>query len=227
MRAGHVLWSLRPKSIKLSTVTATNETPHERLFNFKRRSTFGVSVPTWLGVPGPVLLKRHGRSSKYDPVVEDVDLVHATPNYAVVRFPSGKESTVSVKDISPAGSSRENNSGEIEPPLQLPEDVHLPQTFAEDRPDSGDVAARPNTSDAITSDEDGQTKSVARDTEHNVPLRMSSCLRKPVERYGAVRSCALLVCLFWDVLPRSLLIGGKSVMKCVRLIGSLHPRFIG
>ena len=62
-----------------------------------------------------MLLKCHGRSSKHDPMVEEVDLVHATPNYAVVRFPSGKESTVLLKYIAPAGSSREDNSGEIEP----------------------------------------------------------------------------------------------------------------
>jgi len=173
-------------SIRSLLCTATSETPHERLFHFKRRSTFGVSVPTWLSVPGPVLLRRLGRSSKYDRVVEEVDLVHATPNYAVVRFPSGKESTVSLKDIAPAGSSPENNSGEIEPPLQLSNDVHLPETYAEDGPDADDVAAGPNASDAITPDEDGQTKPVAKDTEHNVPLRRSSRLRKPVERYGAV-----------------------------------------
>jgi len=33
-------------SIRSLLCTATNETPHERLFNFKRRSAFGVSVPT-------------------------------------------------------------------------------------------------------------------------------------------------------------------------------------
>jgi len=49
-----------------------------------------------------------------DPVVEEVDLVYATPNYAFVRFPSGKESIVSLKDIAPVGSSRENISGDIE-----------------------------------------------------------------------------------------------------------------
>jgi len=41
-------------------------------------------------------------------------LVYATPNYAFVRFPSGKESIVSLKDIAPVGSSRENISGDIE-----------------------------------------------------------------------------------------------------------------
>jgi len=43
-------------------------------------------VPTWLSSPGPELLKRHVRTSKTDPIVDKVDLVHATPNYALVRF---------------------------------------------------------------------------------------------------------------------------------------------
>jgi len=51
---------------------------------------FVNSVPAWLSVSGPVLLQRRGNSSKYDPVVEEVDLVHSMPNYAVVRFPSEK-----------------------------------------------------------------------------------------------------------------------------------------
>ena len=173
-------------SIRSLLCTAINETPHERLFNFKRRSTFGISVPTWLSVPGPVLLKRHGRSSKYDPMVEEVDLVHATPNYAVVRFPSGKESTVSLKDVAPAGSSRETDSGEFEPPLQLSNDIRLPETSSGDRPDAGDVAAGPLPSDALTVDEDGRTESVTQDTDHTVPLRRSSRQRTPVQRYGAV-----------------------------------------
>ena len=118
-------------------------------------------------------------------MVEEVVLVHETPNYAV-RFPSGKESTVSLNDISPAGSSLENQSREIEPPLQMAEDVHLPETAPEELHDTGDVAAGPNTSDRITSDEDGHTQPVAKDTEHNVRLRRSTRLRKPVERYGAV-----------------------------------------
>ena len=43
-------------SIRSLLCTATNETPHERLFVYKRRSSFGVSVPSWLRSPGPCLL---------------------------------------------------------------------------------------------------------------------------------------------------------------------------
>ena len=81
--------------------TATNTTPHERLFNYQRRSTMGVTFPTWLSQSGPVLLRRHARSSKHEPVVDKVELMHATPTYAQVRFPTGREATVSLRDIAP------------------------------------------------------------------------------------------------------------------------------
>ena len=55
-------------SIRSLLSTATNVTPHERLFNFARRSTTGVSFPTWLCMPGPVLLKSHVRHSKAEPL---------------------------------------------------------------------------------------------------------------------------------------------------------------
>ena len=43
-------------SIRSLISTSTNETPHERLFRYARRSSSGASVPSWLLLPGPVLL---------------------------------------------------------------------------------------------------------------------------------------------------------------------------
>ena len=57
-------------SIRSLLCTATNATSHKRLFTYKRRSSFGVSVPTWLSSPGPVFFRRHARSSKYEPLAE-------------------------------------------------------------------------------------------------------------------------------------------------------------
>ena len=39
------------------------------------------------------------RGAKYEPVVEEADLVYATPEYAFVRFKNGHDSAVSLKDI--------------------------------------------------------------------------------------------------------------------------------
>ena len=90
--------------------TSTNCTPHERMFRHPRRSTLGTALPGWLCNPGPVLLKNHRRASKYDPLVTEVELVHANPNYALVKFPDGKASNVSLRDLAPSGSSSTNIS---------------------------------------------------------------------------------------------------------------------
>ncbi len=49
-------------SLRSLLCTATNCTSHERFFKFERRSSCGG--PTWLSSPGPVLLKRHVRTSR-------------------------------------------------------------------------------------------------------------------------------------------------------------------
>ena len=84
--------------------TGTNGTPHERFFGFPRRSSSGAFIPTWLATPGPVL-KRQVRSSKTDPLVDEVELLEANPNYAHVRYPDGRETTVSIKHLAPKGQS--------------------------------------------------------------------------------------------------------------------------
>lgn len=90
-------------SIRSLLCTATNQTPHERMFAFQRRSSHGDAIPTWLSTPGKVLLRRHVRSCKYDPLVEEVELIDANPEYAHVRFPSGRETTVSLRHLAPRG----------------------------------------------------------------------------------------------------------------------------
>ncbi|XP_018403046.1 PREDICTED: uncharacterized protein LOC108779970 [Cyphomyrmex costatus] len=65
-------------SIRLLLCTATNSTPHERMFNHPRRSFNGNSMPTWLTKSGPVLMKRHVHTSKHDPLVEEVELIEVS-----------------------------------------------------------------------------------------------------------------------------------------------------
>ena len=88
--------------------------PHEQMFSFKCQSTFVTSVPTWLSSPGPMYLKHHIRTSKYDPVVDKVDLLHATPNYAIVRLLNGRETTVSLKDVAPCINANSNDIIDID-----------------------------------------------------------------------------------------------------------------
>jgi len=81
--------------------TETNCTPHERMFQHQRRSSKGNSLPTWLLSPGRIYLKRSVRSSKYDPLVDEVELLEANPLYAHVRLNDGRESTVSLRQLAP------------------------------------------------------------------------------------------------------------------------------
>ena len=43
-------------------------------------------MPSWLMQPGTVIIKRNVRRSKYEPLVDEVELVEANPRYAHVIF---------------------------------------------------------------------------------------------------------------------------------------------
>lgn len=92
-------------AIRSLLCTATNVTPHERMFKHPRRSSLGITIPSWLTTPGPVFLRNYTRTSKYQPLVDEVDLVEANPNYAKIRYKDGRESNVSIRDLAPVGSN--------------------------------------------------------------------------------------------------------------------------
>ena len=96
-------------SIRTLLCTSTNQTPHEGMFTFARLSGTDVSIPTWLSTPGQVLLRRFVRSSKQEPLVDEVELLHANDNYAYIKFPGGRESTVSTRDLAPMGNRAERH----------------------------------------------------------------------------------------------------------------------
>ena len=88
-------------SIRSLLCTATNCTPHERMFNYHRRSTLGNTLPSWLLRKGPVLLRRNVRNSKYDPLCDEVELLETTPSYAHIKYPNGTTQNVSLKHLAP------------------------------------------------------------------------------------------------------------------------------
>lgn len=98
-------------SIRSLLCTATNMTPHERMFKYSRRSSSGTSVPTW-AKPGPVYVRNHTKSSKLDPPVTPATLLDINPYYAHVRLPSGAETTVNVRDLAPNSSNQEDEHDE-------------------------------------------------------------------------------------------------------------------
>ncbi|XP_059806295.1 uncharacterized protein LOC132381094 isoform X2 [Hypanus sabinus] len=126
-------------SIRSLLCMSTNTTPHERLFSFPRKSVTATTLPVWLTSPGPVLLRKHVRSNKYSPLVERVHLLHANPQYAYVVLPDGREDTVSIRDLAPAGAADHypehspvtmNPVPEVTPctpgPTQTPHDTYIP-----------------------------------------------------------------------------------------------------
>jgi len=136
------------------------------------------------------LLKKHVRLSKYDPLVEQVELVHATPHYAHVRFPSGREATVSTRDIAPVGDSAATPASNV--------DCHSPAVSQGSSPaprsgpdpgveaaveDGGQVNESSESGDGVMPDPSHDvSESLSRPPEQ-LPLRRSTRQRKPVERY--------------------------------------------
>ena len=51
------------------------------------------------------MLKRYVRQSKYDPLVDEVELLESNPKYARIRYPDGRESSVSLHDLAPCGEN--------------------------------------------------------------------------------------------------------------------------
>ena len=86
-------------SIRSLLCTSTGETPHSRFFCFNRRSSHGNSLPEWLSRPGTVLLRKFVRTGKNDDVVQKVELVEANPMYARIKYPDGRETNVSLRDL--------------------------------------------------------------------------------------------------------------------------------
>ena len=160
-------------SIRSLLCTATNTTFHEQLFNFSRRSCQGLSTPTWLSLPGNVLLKRHVRTSKHEPLVDEVEFIHATPNYARFRLPNGDEKTVTLRDISPVSEKQyyANDNLQCERPTSN-------ETKTQDQPEENS----PFTS-SLENQQNNDNLRTERENSQNEPeLRRSTRDRRPPDR---------------------------------------------
>ena len=99
-------------SIRSLINTITNETPHERMFNYQRKSVTAHSVPSWLSEPGKVLLKQADKNSNKPDVIE-VELLEANSQYAYIKYPNGRESTVFLRHVVPIERKDHFNSQNI------------------------------------------------------------------------------------------------------------------
>ena len=115
-------------SLRSLLCTSTNATPHEHFFSFPRISSTGESMPTWLSKPGHAYLKRHVRKSKYEPLVDEVELLESNPSYAHISYPNGKESMVSVRHLAPLGQSVHSEPELNNPPSEPSVDMRPDET---------------------------------------------------------------------------------------------------
>ena len=91
-------------SLRSLLCTATNCTPHDRADVHLRKAFNERKVhANMVKYTGLVLIKKHVRQSKYDALVEKVELLESNPDYALVRHPDGREQTVSVRHLAPCG----------------------------------------------------------------------------------------------------------------------------
>ena len=158
-------------SIRLLLCTTTNETPHERMFAFARKSCFGESIPSWMSNPGPVLLRCHNRQSKFDPYVEEVELLEANPSYAHIRHHNGRETTVSLRDLAPCAEPIVKHS--IENRQSVPQVEQLVK-----------VNQAENSSCDERIKNDGTAKNNEYLEQNTMPLQRSTREKKAPDRYS-------------------------------------------
>ena len=109
--------------------------------------------------PGPGLLRRFVRSHENEPLVDQVQLLESNPTYASIKYPDGRESTVSVRDLAPC-----------------PESEETPEP---------DNATNENTAEIPLPDsEPAQEVNESKDGENVESLRRSARTIKAPQRYG-------------------------------------------
>ena len=141
------------------------------MFTHTLRSVNGRTIPSWLK-PGPKYVKRHVRN-KHEPLVDEAELIDLNPNYAHVRMQDGRETTVSIRDL----SHQSRNDNQIE--LDTCDKSMMPEPVVDDNANQTEFA---NSSNSNWKQPD-EFVNVSQD---NVALQRTTRVRKPVDRYGMV-----------------------------------------
>ena len=121
--------------------------------------------PTWLATPGPVFLKRHVRTNKMEPLVDEVELLGANPNYVHICYPDGRTTTVSIKHLAPCGE-----------PL-VPQESPQPLEVESESQSSLQIELSLRTTLYLLNRNRSHRKCLTKD--HVVPLRCSTRIRLP------------------------------------------------
>ena len=133
-----------------------------------------MKVSHWSFLLLKVLLKQFVKNSKYD--VTEVELLEANPKYAYLKYPNGRESTVSLRHL-PLIERQDNFNSQ-----------NFNNTFKR-QPETPTIADQP-VNQIITSNEQVDiesdrtldkeaSESTNLDVEQNIPLQYSTHIRKP------------------------------------------------
>ena len=144
--------------------TATNETPHARMFIFERRDSQGFCLPDWLATGKDAYMKVFVRS-KDDPLVQPVKILEViNPFFARVEQQNGRIDTVSTQALA-SGNPRK----EISPDNNINDlSVHFENDLEDNNLDLPEVDLPANTQAEVTEEQAPVTR----------PLRN----RKPPDR---------------------------------------------
>ena len=121
-----------------------------------------------LTIPGPVLLKKNVRQSKYDPAVEEVELIEANPQYAFVKFPNGREATVSIKQLAPSASQEIVSN--------------IPENVQQNNIEFEQLQSNLNEKSLVSTPANDCSPVIPDETVPLSPIRRSSRLSKPPDR---------------------------------------------
>ena len=137
-----------------------------------------MSLPSWMTTGSKAFMKSFVRHSKSDPLVDEVEIIHVNRNYAQIRYPNGREMTVSLRNLAPCPQ----------------------KDTADEEPDSpltpvNDEEASNHENDLPSEQAEGTPQSDADDKSHASPNfvpRLSSRIYKgvPPLRYGIDREFA-------------------------------------
>ena len=99
------------------------------------------------------------KSSKYEPSVDQVELLEANPKYAHIRHQDGRESTVALRHLAPIG----NADSELTPLNPIASEPTCPPES--EMPDSSDIVVPDSSEQNICTAEDMPDSSEVESTE--------------------------------------------------------------
>ena len=124
------------------------------------------------------MLRRFVRN-KDEPLIDEVDLLDANPSFAHIRFPGGRESTVSTTDLAPCPKTTA-----IEPSSDLTNDLPATDTTAEI--ENAQKPLEPTDKHDLESTTQLDNERLQNDSANisNSGVRRSRRIRKQPEKYG-------------------------------------------